>query len=393
MQILIDLSFITTLSIAKKSLAIYTYRFLDSIPTKYRNYICLYLHDKTAEFFKQKYPQYKHFIKPKTNFIISKIPILKGLYNIINWNKHVNRLDTFAVFVPFAIAKNSSKINARKVIVIHDLRQIRISDSKLINSILFRYTGLNKIYFKFIKYHFTQHIHNANSIIAISKYVAEDIIKIWPQAKEKINIIYNGIPAMSTLKTKPHNVDVSDRYILYVNSLLPYKNVLTLIKAFELIKDKTIKLIIVGKETEYWNEVVKPYILKSNFTGRIIHLNYVSDSELQWLYSNASLFVTTSLREGFGYTPIEAVINQCPVISTTCESLFDVTAGKVDYYSPPTSERNLADAIDYRLCNYPIKEELDSISRFFIDRYNITTQTMRILSLITNNIIKVNDDK
>jgi glycosyltransferase involved in cell wall biosynthesis len=79
--------------------------------------------------------------------------------------------------------------------------------------------------------------------------------------------------------------------------------------------------------------------------------------------------VTTSLCEGFGYTPIEAAIYKCPVISTIQDSLPDVTEGLVNYYYPALDENALADKMIEVFAHYPSTETLEAISEHFKEIY------------------------
>ncbi|MGG6499382.1 UNVERIFIED_CONTAM: glycosyltransferase, partial [Bacteroidetes bacterium 56_B9] len=69
-------------------------------------------------------------------------------------------------------------------------------------------------------------------------------------------------------------------------------------------------LIIKAKRLPYWDEQVLPLIKELGIDGRIKLIdNKYSEAEMHKLYSNASLFVSPSLMEGFGFTPIEAAIH------------------------------------------------------------------------------------
>ena len=102
-------------------------------------------------------------------------------------------------------------------------------------------------------------------------------------------------------------------YILYVNAIREYKNIYTLIKAFNELKDVvTHNLVIVGKRNDYWERVIIPYIKEKNLLSRIELIEYATDAELNYLYKNAAVFVSPSLYEGLGYTPIEAAMHAIP---------------------------------------------------------------------------------
>ena len=245
---------------------------------------------------------------------------------------------------------------------------------------------MKKVYLEISKYFFGRHLKNAWKVICISKYVRDDVKQMWPAYSYKLHTIYNGV-SISQFSIKPLLISEDWQYILYVNSLAKYKNLLTLIKAYKLHYDtlKTFKIVIVGKATDYWKSEVFPYIKINHLENHVSHLDYVSDQELRWLYEHAKVFVTTSIHEGFGYTPIEAAICGCPVISSRSESLSDVTADKLFYYTPAASEKSLAQCLESVLFFPPKINSLLEISSFFKERYSQTVLSEKILNLLVEN--------
>ena len=214
-------------------------------------------------------------------------------------------------------------------------------------------------------------IKRASLITTISEYTKKDLLKFYPDTNScKIHVIYLSVPKISET-SRPTGVNGNEDYILNVNSILAFKNPLTLIKAFSRISGKYRgKLFFVGRETEYWKNELIPYIEKEGLGDRVVRLQNLKEPELRYLYEHARLFVTPSLHEGFGFTPIEAAIYGCPVISSKCESLPEVTMGLVNYYEPATDASALADVMLKVLEAPPAKEELKSLSETFSHCYS-----------------------
>lgn len=295
-------------------------------------------------------------------------------------------LDYDVIYIPFSWSGNSLKTKIPKVVTIHDLRPMRFAERAFTSSKWFRTLGLKHIYLKCSKFFYTCHCKNANKIIGISDYIAQDIKNEWPEYANKVQTIYNGVTLPTELDI-PIETLVGVPYILYVNTLAKYKNIITLIRAFAIIKDKypTLKLVVVGKSTDYWTNIVVPEINNRCIADRICHIKYLSDEQLIWAYKNAKIFITPSIHEGFGYTPIEAAICGAPVISSRCDSLPDVTANKVTYFDPPTSEENLAEKIESLLDRPKTKNELQEISSFFKERYDQAHQSNKILECVLSS--------
>lgn len=104
------------------------------------------------------------------------------------------------------------------------------------------------------------------------------------------------------------------------------------------------------------------YIEKEGLKDRVKVLSFISDKERNSLFYNTDLFVSTSLMEGFGRTPVEAAICKVPVISTKETALPEATMNEVFYYENGTDDNELAEKILEVLNNKPTKERLEEIS-------------------------------
>ena len=381
MKILVDLSFINSENKIRESVAIYALRVLDGFNEEALKSISILVSDDYKEFFINKYPNLKLEVYPSLKSAIYKIPYMKGVFKMLLWKKIVNYLNYDVVYIPFAWSGNSLAVKSKKIITIHDLKPMRVASRMFSNTFVFKMLKLSFIYLYVSRYFFSCHIKNATKVIAISDYVNNDISKEWPRYKNKIRTIYNGV-ILPKYSCKPNLINEQDKYLLYVNTLVPYKNLYTLVLAYELIdKRNEYKLVVVGKNTEYWLEI-KNYIESKGFINQVVHLNYVSEIELKWLYEHASVFITTSTKEGFGYTPIEAAICKTPVISTLAESLPDVTANLLNYYDPPFAYDKLSVLINKMLDQDRDDMRLNEIATFYSNRYDNFKQSMAIYNLL-----------
>lgn len=355
LKILIDLSYISTFDKLRESVAMYAVRVISEWNNIGMVHFCVLVHENMKDIIVEKIPNFSMEIYPVDNSIISKIPYLRGIYRIVKWHRVVSRLEFDVIYMPFCWSGNSLKVKGKKVITIHDLRPMRVAERFLSDTWWFKVLGLKKVYLEISKYFFGRHLKNAWKVICISKYVRDDVKQMWPAYSYKLHTIYNGV-SISQFSIKPLLISEDWQYILYVNSLAKYKNLLTLIKAYKLHYDtlKTFKIVIVGKATDYWKSEVFPYIKINHLENHVSHLDYVSDQELRWLYEHAKVFVTTSIHEGFGYTPA-------------------------------TSEKSLAQCLESVLFFPPKINSLLEISSFFKERYSQTVLSEKILNLLVEN--------
>jgi len=149
---------------------------------------------------------------------------------------------------------------------------------------------------------------------------------------------------------KQNVIEFPKKYILFVGSIQPRKNLVLLMRAWHEIKDefKDTWLVIAGEAGHVFRAI--------KFFGdeRIRFLNYVSEDILPGLYAGAELFVLPSFDEGFGLPILEAMACGTPVIVSNGGALPEVVgdAGLIFKLSNPNG---LANAMRECLSNKPLR--------------------------------------
>jgi len=344
------------------SINIYKYRFLDSLNEDEFEKVVLFLNKSNAPYLTQKYPRLRYVIYDRCLLLklFARIPRIKNRLLRFLYLYYINN-SKCSVFL------SASNIDFRltwpikipRISVIHDIKAIWEMEGE---------AGCEEHSKRMTQYYYDL-ISNSSRVIAISHYTRESIVDHLPGIdKSKLLVIYNSVKKSTILKN-PFKGNVP-RYILYVNSLYEYKNIETLIKAFNVVYSKfNCKLVVVGKNTPYWVDIQERY-QKMFLEGRIIHFSNIEEGELNYLYKNASLFISPSLKEGFGYTPIEAAISGCPVLCSKCEALPETTLGMVSYYNDPMDDVELSDKMTSLLVNPPTPQKLQQISTAFERTYS-----------------------
>jgi glycosyltransferase involved in cell wall biosynthesis len=179
----------------------------------------------------------------------------------------------------------------------------------------------------------------ANKIIAVSKATAADIARYYARTKDVV-VVGHGLDKdkfrlpRNTQEAEDGRVVVRQRfdnsrpYILYVGQIQPRKNLVRLIKAFDLIaeENKACQLILAGSHG-WMRESIDDAIKESPVKERIQQLGRVDDHTLRALYWGASVFVLPSLYEGFGMPILEAMSCGCAVVTSDNSSLPEVAGG------------------------------------------------------------------
>ena len=239
--------------------------------------------------------------------------------------------------------RNKYTKNIKFVLTIHDLA---IKKLKTVGS--FKNTIIQKLFVK-------RSLKSANRIIAISEATKKDIIELYKIKEEKISVVYNG----TNLKENNYDLTVEQEneiqekfnikdtpYIFFLSTIEPRKNVETLIKAYEQIREKgeIIKLILAGG-LGWKYEGVLELREKSKYRDDIYLPGYISKEEKTYLFKNAKCFVYPSLYEGFGLPILEAMINKQIVVTANNSSLPEVGGEAAFYYDETLNYQNLGNKI------------------------------------------------
>ncbi|HEX4901008.1 MAG TPA: glycosyltransferase family 1 protein, partial [Pyrinomonadaceae bacterium] len=151
---------------------------------------------------------------------------------------------------------------------------------------------------------------------------------------------------------------VEGQFILYVGTVEPRKNLLRLVQAFEQCRreyEEPLQLVIAGRTGWMVNELYD-YVRYSDAREAIVFSGYLSDRELQELYSSCVLFLYPSHYEGFGLPPLEAMACGAPVIASNIDSIMEVTGSAARLVKPEVPD--LKTAMLDLLMNWEARETL-----------------------------------
>ncbi len=214
----------------------------------------------------------------------------------------------------------------------------------------------------------------ADRIIAISECTKRDIVDFFNTDPNKIEVLYqscddsfkSAAPEEKRILVR-RKFDLPKKYLLNVGTIETRKNLLTLIRALPYI-DESYHLVVVGKRTAYFKNVIKEIELLG-LQHRVIFLKNVPFDELPSIYQMATVFVYPSLYEGFGIPLIEALHSAVPVVAAT-GSCLEEAGGPQSAYVAPTDHLGFADAVNHLLhCSIPelnsiVAEGLQYVQRF-----------------------------
>lgn len=204
---------------------------------------------------------------------------------------------------------------------------------------------------------FSMMASKADKIIAVSNSIKGDLEKNLKADAQKIKVIYSGLDKRFFDEPDPGSQKVlgkfgiERKYILFLGTLEPSKNITKLLEAFAQFKENFKKegknfeyqLVLAGKRG-WLSEEYRRMVKDLNLTKDVVFTGYVVGDELVPLFKNAQFFVMPSLYEGFGMTVLEALATGTPSIISKVGSLPEV-AGDAAFYVNPLDTQEIAEAL------------------------------------------------
>lgn len=232
-------------------------------------------------------------------------------------------------------------------------------------------------------------LEQADNILAVSYNTQRDIMRFFSITEDKIKVVYPGVESTDLNRERAQKIlaylKLPEKYWLYLGTLEPRKNIISIIKAFDRFHQEYPEqhLLLVGARgwlyRNIWSELKnKPYLH---------YLGYLANPQKDALYHLSQGLLWPSLYEGFGFPPLEALAQGVPVIVSFKTSLPEVLGSKVLYVDP----YNVSD-IYKTLCqltdNQTLRQKFQQPDKIFLDTWEKASQElMAVFASLSKKII------
>lgn len=237
-------------------------------------------------------------------------------------------------------AYTSIRANVKKVTVFHDI------------AFAFFDGHVPFLVEKFMRFFTPKYLNASTEVITVSESSKKDLISHYHCDASKIWVSCNA----SSEVYQPVDIDTKTKfqlqntqglpYFIFVGSIHPRKNVINLLKSFEIFKKtdkKSMKLIIIGRFA--WQfEAVKAYYNTMTYKEDVIFVNHLAQDALHKWVSAAEALIYVPFYEGFGIPLIEAMNCKIPIVCSNISSMPEVTENAAIHVSP-TNTQEIADAM------------------------------------------------
>ncbi len=196
-------------------------------------------------------------------------------------------------------------------------------------------------------------VHKADRVIAVSRQTADDLIGLLGVAAEKIEVVYNGVASSFAPRLAAEIDSIRDRhamperFLLYVGTLEPRKNLERLLVAFARWRENTdaqdVVLVLAGAKGWFYEQIFAQ-VQTLGLADAVRFPGFIPAADLPDRYNGALAFVYPSLFEGFGLPVLEAMACGTPVICSRTASRSEVSGDAALTFAPEEVD-SLADCL------------------------------------------------
>ncbi|GAB4441906.1 MAG: glycosyltransferase family 1 protein [Chloroflexi bacterium OHK40] len=237
------------------------------------------------------------------------------------------------------------------VVTVHDLAFIRFAQT---------FRAYNRAYLDFAT---RLSVRRASRILVVSEHTRREVVGLLGVPPERVIVTPNAarahfqVPEPGTLEAFRARKGLPERFVLYVGTLEPRKNLTTLLEAYAEVARRHDVPLLVGGGKGWLYDAVFQRLEQLGLRERVQFVGYIEEEELPLWYAAATVFVFPSIYEGFGMPPLEAMACGTPVIVSSSSSLPEVV-GDAGLLVPPHSPAAFAEAIDRVLGDAGLRQEL-----------------------------------
>lgn len=219
-------------------------------------------------------------------------------------------------------------------------------------------------------------IKEADIIITVSDAVKQEIIKEFGVNPEKF--VTTPIPTSKSF-SEPNPTDVfkkykikTKKYIYFMGTMEPRKDLPTLIKAYTLLpkKIKDQHSLVISGGIGWKSQASQNALKKAIDTGeKVQHLGYIDNADSNALYQNASLFVSASVYEGFGMPVLESIVSNTPTVLSDIP-VFKEVGGEISLYAKPGHPEDFANKIEEALTSKEFKHNFKQNRESHLEKFS-----------------------
>lgn len=202
----------------------------------------------------------------------------------------------------------------------------------------------------------------AAAVIALSAFAAQEITRLLGVPAERIVVVHPGVAPRfhpideATVSEFRRRKQLPERFVLFLGTLEPRKNLIRLIRAYALLRDPEVHLVLAGAQGWFYQDILRE-VDSAGLAGRVHFPGFVASEEQALWYNAADVFAYLSVYEGFGMPVLEALACGTPTVTSSTSSLPEA-GGEAAVLVHPDDEQAIATAIREMLSDAKLRAHL-----------------------------------
>jgi glycosyltransferase involved in cell wall biosynthesis len=232
-------------------------------------------------------------------------------------------------------------------------------------------------------------LQRATMIISVSESTRQDAIELVGVPTERVQTVYpciaerfSNVIREKELVAFRQQQGLTQGFLLYLGTLEPRKNLITLIEAYARLRSEHAtaeKLVIAGGRGWLYDAILEK-VQTLGLSSEVIFPGFVADEEQALWYHAASAFVYPSLYEGFGFPVAEALACGTPVVTSNVSSLPEAGANIALIIDPDNVEA-LAQAMYKALTDQAFRQRCQAMGPVVAQRFSAQAMVEQTLSV------------
>ncbi|CAN1569264.1 RfaG Glycosyltransferase [Burkholderiaceae bacterium] len=221
-------------------------------------------------------------------------------------------------------------------------------------------------------------VKRADHVICISERTRQDLIRLYEVAPAKTSTIHLGCAVATPSDTLA--LKVAKPYLLYVGLRAGYKNFARFIQGFASSAQLRSSFDIVAFGGGGFSTEEQTQLQALKLQPDQVRQTDGDDLKLGTYYRRASALIYPSCYEGFGLPPLEAMANQCPVVSSHASAMPEVIGDAAEFFDPFDLD-SIASAIQNVVNSQTRTNELIANGLARVEQFNWQTCAAQHLAL------------